>query len=139
MTIGFRLTTGYSVFAVVQTDPSAPLALPRTEADNMAVLYDAPDGAPGHSSATGSAMPGAFPDTSGVAHDGEGEVVIPPETDFDMASEDMELQAALAASLGGGAQDYSTYTQSIPTLSRAPPTSAAHDRSAPISVDNVSE
>ncbi|KAI5120309.1 hypothetical protein M0805_005813 [Coniferiporia weirii] len=81
---------GYSVFAVVQADPSKPLALPRTEADNVATSLDAPDSMPGHSSLS---MPGTFPD--------DPEVVIPEETDYDVEDEDIELQAALAASITG--------------------------------------
>ncbi|KAL5484934.1 hypothetical protein ACEPAI_7576 [Sanghuangporus weigelae] len=87
---------GYSVFAVVQADPTKPLALPRTEADIAAATLDAPDSAPGHSFASSSSVPGAFP--------GAEEVVIPDEEDYNIDSEDVELQAALAASLTGADQ-----------------------------------
>lgn len=71
---------GYSIFVVLQRDPAAPLALPRTEADEIAM---------------------AIPESSGTraapaAHTGiEG-----------LEDEDMELQAALQASLMGGAAAY---------------------------------
>lgn len=124
------------MFAVVQSDPSKPLALPRTEADNIAASLEAPDGAPGHSSNTGASMPGSFPNSSGVAHDGDDEVIIPPETDYDMGDDDMELQAALAASLGGADEhNYGAYTQQLPSLAQSAP--VAHPSQVqPVSVDD---
>ncbi|KAI3618883.1 ataxin 3 variant ref [Moniliophthora roreri] len=76
---------GYSVFAVTQSDPSAPLALPRTNADDIAASI--PEGSfsnnPGTQVQGGSEQHG-FEDIEGLE------------------DEDMELQAALAASLGSG-------------------------------------
>ncbi|CAL1707206.1 unnamed protein product [Somion occarium] len=73
---------GYSVFAVIQIDPSAPLALPRTEADELAMSI--PDSATGpFSGPSASTVPGM------EAFEG-------------LEDEDMELQAALQASLMGG-------------------------------------
>ncbi|KAL1941962.1 hypothetical protein VTO73DRAFT_6492 [Trametes versicolor] len=79
-------TEGYSVFAVVQRDPEGPLALSRTEADEFAA--DISESAAGNftSRPTASASRSAHP-FAGV----EG-----------LEDEDMELQAALQASLSGG-------------------------------------
>ncbi|OJT05777.1 Ataxin-3 [Trametes pubescens] len=79
-------TEGYSVFAVVQRDPEGPLALSRTEADEFAA--DISESAAGNftSRPTASASTSAHP-FAGV----EG-----------LEDEDMELQAALQASLSGG-------------------------------------
>lgn len=66
--------TGYSVFAVVQTDPEAPLALPRTQADDIASTLPEPSSS---STSNAAQAPSSFED------------------------EDYELQAALQASLGG--------------------------------------
>ncbi|KAK7053302.1 hypothetical protein VNI00_003928 [Paramarasmius palmivorus] len=76
---------GYSIFAVIQTDPTAPLALPRTEADDIAasipeISFSNPDAS---SSRSGREQP-EWADVEGLE------------------DEDMELQAALAASLGSG-------------------------------------
>lgn len=93
-------TEGYSVFAVIQRDPSQPLALPRTQADQAAALLEAPDSLPGHSSSTSATRATS---TSG----GESEqIVIPDDIDYDVANEDVELQAALAASLTGSGAEY---------------------------------
>lgn len=94
------------------------MALSRTEADEIAVSIHAPDTLPEHSSNT---MPGAFP---GEEND---PIVIPEETDYDMDGEDMELQAALAASLGGEGYElsHSSYVPRAPvpapSLRPAPP------------------
>lgn len=72
---------GYSVFAVVQKDPEGPLALPRTEADEFATAI--PEGAA--SSRTRGVHSSSRPTIEGFE------------------DEDMELQAALQASLMGGA------------------------------------
>ncbi|KAH8119567.1 Josephin-domain-containing protein [Phellopilus nigrolimitatus] len=97
---------GYSVFAVVQADPDRELALPRTEADTVAMTLDAPDSAADHSSA---AAPGGFSETP--------EIIIPDDADFDVDNEDFELQAALAASLGGADPSYGGHDAYVP---RAP-------------------
>ncbi|KAL5528170.1 hypothetical protein ACEPAF_7306 [Sanghuangporus sanghuang] len=109
---------GYSVFAVVQADPTKPIALPRTEADIAAATLDAPDSAPGHSFASSSSVPGAFP--------GAEEVLIPDEEDYNIDSEDVELQAALAASLTGADQSFGQHAYvprapvPAPSLRQAP-------------------
>ncbi|EKM54237.1 uncharacterized protein PHACADRAFT_257943 [Phanerochaete carnosa HHB-10118-sp] len=74
-------TEGYSVFVVIQRDPEGPLALPRTEADEFATAIpeeSASGRTRGEASASRTAVEG-FED------------------------EDMELQAALQASLTGAA------------------------------------
>ena len=76
--------TGYSVFAVTQTDPTAHLALARTEADHVASTLPEP----------ASATP-VTPFSTSDAHDQS-----KPVEGFE--DEDMELQAALQASLMGG-------------------------------------
>ncbi|THH07978.1 hypothetical protein EW145_g3007, partial [Phellinidium pouzarii] len=109
---------GYSVFAVVQADPSKPLALPRTEADNIAASLDAPDSSLCQSS---TSMSSSFPG-----------LLIPEDTDYDVENEDLELQAALAASLGNG--DYELIHDShiprapvpAPELRQAPLPPAMH-------------
>ncbi|KAI0661294.1 Josephin-domain-containing protein [Cubamyces menziesii] len=88
---------GYSVFAVLQRDPEGALAIPRTEADEIAASI--PESAATHYSSSRQASTSNHPLT-GV----EG---------FD--DEDMELQAALQASLAGGAFDPST----LPVFSSA--------------------
>lgn len=72
--MGFSSLIGYSVFAVVQTDPESPLALPRTQADDIA-----------------STLPEASGSTTNSA----------AQASFGFEDEDYELQAALQASLGG--------------------------------------
>ena len=84
-------TTGYTIFAVIQRDPAAPLALPRTTVDEMFGYIEEPTGHHSHSYAAAAAA-GA---SSSQPHI-EG-----------FEDEDMELQAALQASLGGG--DYGDY------------------------------
>ncbi|KAK2463260.1 hypothetical protein APHAL10511_004915 [Amanita phalloides] len=69
---------GYSVFVVVQDDPSAALALPRTDADMIAVTLPQPSGI-----------------SSSASDRDKGASEIPEEFD----EEDFELQAALQASL----------------------------------------
>ncbi|KAI0330986.1 Josephin-domain-containing protein [Cubamyces sp. BRFM 1775] len=88
---------GYSVFAVLQRDPEGSLAIPRNEADEIAATI--PESAATHYSSSRQASTSDHPLT-GV----EG---------FD--DEDMELQAALQASLAGGAFDPST----LPVFSSA--------------------
>lgn len=64
------------MFAVVQTDPEAPLTLPRTQADDIASTLPEPS-----SSSTSNAARA--------------------QASYDFGDEDYELQAALQASLGG--------------------------------------
>ncbi|EJD03337.1 Josephin-domain-containing protein [Fomitiporia mediterranea MF3/22] len=121
---------GYSVFAVVQEDPNKPLALPRTEVDLAAATLDSPD--------TTSSIPGAFPSSQGAQDTSE--VVIPDEGDFDINNEDVELQAALAASLSGADHSFGQHAYvpqapvPAPALRRAP--TPPGTRSAPLVVDD---
>ncbi|TBU61599.1 Josephin-domain-containing protein [Dichomitus squalens] len=89
---------GYTIFAVVQKDPTAPLALPRTEVDEMFAYVQDPTGHYPRSYATGA--------SSSATHV-EG-----------FEDEDMELQAALQASLAGG--DYGDYIPQRIAVSHAP-------------------
>lgn len=105
---GDVIRTGYSVFAVTQADPSAPLALPRTEADAIASTLPEPTSA-GRPNLHASRMP---PPTA------QGRLVIEGLED-----EDYELQAALQASLSGGEMPEGRFEHpplSPPRLSRAP-------------------
>ncbi|KAI0316262.1 Josephin-domain-containing protein [Amylostereum chailletii] len=72
-------TEGYSVFAVIQKNPLAPLALPRTQADNMAATCPPP---------SSSSIPQNSTTRSHEVVDG-------------FEDEDYELQAAIQASMGG--------------------------------------
>lgn len=83
---------GYSVFAVVQADPVADLALQRTEADIIAATIPEPESDDPPSASEGAA--------SGSG--GGGEHVDIPEDTEELEDNDMELQAALQASLTGG-------------------------------------
>ncbi|KAL0955934.1 hypothetical protein HGRIS_002122 [Hohenbuehelia grisea] len=90
---------GYSVFAVTQADPSAPLALPRTEADEVASTLPEPSGTPNYNSSrsyttTPKSANTTEPTASGGSMDMEG-----------LEEEDYELQAALQASLSGASED----------------------------------
>jgi ataxin-3 len=78
---------GYSVFVVTQLDPSEPLALPRTDADEIASTLPEPTSSGARIRAQQQQSP-----------------VIPDLEDF--ADEDMELQRALQASLMGGDADF---------------------------------
>ena len=82
---GSILTTGYSTFAVVPTDPDHPL--PQTDADDIATRLLQPVSSP--SLAQGS-FTARNPDSSSAFED-----------------EDFQLQAALHASLDGGAGQFS--------------------------------
>ncbi|KAF8070468.1 Josephin-domain-containing protein [Lyophyllum atratum] len=88
---------GYSVFAVTQADPSAPLALPRTDADVIASTLPEPT----------SAGRVAF-QSSSYKLPQRASTTIPSGSDQinDFEDEDYELQAALQASLMGGGYDY---------------------------------
>ncbi|PPQ67310.1 hypothetical protein CVT25_005894 [Psilocybe cyanescens] len=83
-------TEGYSVFSVTQSNPDAPLALPRTEADMIASTLPEPTSG---SSARFQTVPDTFKgDTSN-------------SEDVNLEEEDLELQAALQASLMGMDQE----------------------------------
>ncbi|CDO72490.1 hypothetical protein BN946_scf184980.g31 [Trametes cinnabarina] len=86
---------GYSVFAVVQRDPEAPLAIPRTDADQLAASI--PESAAGDFSSRASGSASA----SRSAHPFQGVE--------GLEDEDFELQAALQASLSGGNFDPSAF------------------------------
>ncbi|KAI0355746.1 Josephin-domain-containing protein [Trametes cingulata] len=91
---------GYSVFAVVQRDPEGPLALPRTEADEIAAEIS--ESAAGNFSST--YQPGS----------GSGSTSTHPLIGVEgFEDEDMELQAALQASLSGAAFDPSAFATSF--------------------------
>jgi Ataxin-3 len=90
------------VFAIVQTDPQAPLALNRTEADEVASTL--PEPARSSSSAT---VP-HLSTTQKPSDTASGSSLRPTEGVEGFEDEDMELQAALQASLmGGAAVDFS--------------------------------
>ncbi|KAI0063519.1 Josephin-domain-containing protein [Artomyces pyxidatus] len=83
MTLQQAEAEGYSVFAIAQADPDAPLALTRTDADTLAATLPTPTGATSHLSTTRT-----------------------PRAPAGLEDEDLELQAALQASLGGGDQTH---------------------------------
>ncbi|KAG5648466.1 hypothetical protein DXG03_003077 [Asterophora parasitica] len=94
-------TEGYSVFAVTQTDPSKPLALPRTEADEIASTLPEP------TSATRSGLHVSHRQSSAVSSS----TLIRPPAIEGLEDEDYELQAALQASLmgAGGYEAYQAF------------------------------
>ncbi|KAF9475531.1 Josephin-domain-containing protein [Pholiota conissans] len=104
---------GYSVFAVTQADPNAPLALPRTEADVISSTLPEPTSSPitriqrPFASSSNSAGKDLF--KAAPVHEG-----------FD--DEDYELQAALQASLLGAVQ---------PSVPAAPPIASLSPLSSP--------
>lgn len=79
---------GYSVFAVTQADPDAPLGLPRTEADDIASALPEPNSASR-----------ANPQRSPAKRFGEPTSTDDLPEDMDLEDEDYELQVALQASL----------------------------------------
>jgi len=81
------VTLGYSVFAVVQANPDGPLALPRTEADVLASTLPEPSSSSSSRTSFKRTLSGAE-DTGAMDVDHD-----------DFADEDLELQAALQASL----------------------------------------
>jgi len=104
---------GYSVFAVTQIDPSAQVALPRTEADEIASTLPEPRG-------TLSSMqpfPPLLAEHSSVA---SASVHNPSTEGADFGDEDYELQAALQASLmGPRSYNYPSTPLAPPPLTRA--------------------
>ncbi|TFK44721.1 Josephin-domain-containing protein [Crucibulum laeve] len=110
---------GYSVFAITQIDPQAPLALPRTTTDQIASTLPEPTSAvrPNPQTVTArSISEGASTSrSSGVQHHR------PSVEGFE--DEDYELQAALQASLMGASTeptDDFDFDYSPPTLPAAP-------------------
>jgi ataxin-3 len=109
---------GYSVFAVRAADETPHFQLPRTEADELAATLPAPSGASRTASRFGMQL-GSLGASSGVSTPGLPSGARTPssvianagpdaaplgETNADwMADEDMELQAALQASMMSGA------------------------------------
>lgn len=103
---------GYSVFVVCQADPQAPLALPRTDADTIAAtLEEAPD-------QVGRTSDDASMDVNvgGSLHH-----AVNGDEMHGLEDEDMELQAALQASLMGGEYPKFNVPVQAPALRRAPP------------------
>ncbi|KLO19447.1 Josephin-domain-containing protein [Schizopora paradoxa] len=82
---------GYSVFAVVQANPDQDLVLQRTEADIIAATIPEPESDDPPSASEGVAS------GSGVRE----HIEIPEDTE-ELEDNDMELQAALQASITGG-------------------------------------
>lgn len=106
---------GYSVFAIVQTDPHGPVSLPHTRADEVASTLPEPDsyGAPRLSTTR-------EPQASTSHIQG-------------FEDEDMELQAALQASLGGLPADFVLPPPAAPSLGFPPEISeATRPRGGPI-------
>ncbi|KAK0461110.1 Josephin-domain-containing protein [Desarmillaria tabescens] len=98
---------GYSVFVVTQTDPSAPLGLPRVDADDLATIVSE-SGVSGRPSSS-SFTTGTSHSTAAGSHDFEG-----------LEDEDYELQAALQASLmAGSSSDYPMMNFDPPALTRS--------------------
>ncbi|KAL1741267.1 Josephin-domain-containing protein [Schizophyllum fasciatum] len=103
-------TEGYSVFAVRQKNPDTPISIPRADADDLASIVPGDASAP---RAQSTRMPeGDHKSAFGHIEGLEGE--------------DMELQAALQASLGG---DYHQFEQAYSRQGRVPATHAS--RSVP--------
>ncbi|KAI0793181.1 Josephin-domain-containing protein [Abortiporus biennis] len=112
---------GYSVFAVVQLDAHGPLALPRTEADELAASI--PESTASSIRPRTQTLPGSS-SASGMD---------------EFEDEDFELQAALQASLMGesglGSSGSGSHTQRSSTTSaavRSPVTATARSFSVPI-------
>lgn len=99
---------GYSVFAVVQADPTAQLALPRTDADEIAPTLPEPTSAPRANS--NSQMFARTVDRGSSTHH--------PTDLGDIEDDDYELQAALQASLMTNSTDHASFDP--PPLARAP-------------------
>ncbi|KAF7793892.1 hypothetical protein EIP86_005014 [Pleurotus ostreatoroseus] len=100
---------GYSVFAVAQINPTGPLALPRTEGDELAQTLGEPSEAAYQPYAPVVPQQLAAPTTHTGGH----------TDDFGFEDEDMELQAALQASLmGGGGDPYLRYDPGQPPQSQ---------------------
>ncbi|PCH43396.1 Josephin-domain-containing protein [Wolfiporia cocos MD-104 SS10] len=101
-------TEGYSVFAVVQEDSAAPLALPRAAADHIAATIPEP-----------TSYSGARPSSARAA---SAQAVPRASAPAGFEDEDMELQAALQASLMS--QGLGFPTTPAPVVPRAPASSS---------------
>ncbi|KAG5638312.1 hypothetical protein H0H81_000730 [Sphagnurus paluster] len=95
---------GYSVFAVTQADPSAPLQLPRTEADEVASTLPEPRSA---------AHPGSQTSADRPLASGSSYTQNRPAAIEGLEDEDYELQAALQASLAGGHGGHDAFVPSL--------------------------
>ncbi|KAK0212685.1 Josephin-domain-containing protein [Desarmillaria ectypa] len=99
---------GYSVFVVTQTDPSAPLGLPRVDADDLATIVSE-SGVSSRPSSSSYATGTSHSTAAAASHDFEG-----------LEDEDYELQAALQASLmAGSSSDYPMMNFDPPALTRS--------------------
>ncbi|KAF8658253.1 hypothetical protein AX16_002029 [Volvariella volvacea WC 439] len=87
---------GYSVFAVTQADPTAPLALPRTEADEIATATPEPSSTNRPSFSRGLAAPSSSKSFSRATDENDENYADAVEG---VEDEDYELQAALQASM----------------------------------------
>ncbi|KAF9447499.1 Josephin-domain-containing protein [Macrolepiota fuliginosa MF-IS2] len=121
MVLGQAETEGYSVFAITQADPSIPLALARTDADDVAAslpepmsasqssVYNAtkrnPDVSRHPVKASGSKNP--LHSAEGV----EGAMEGVEDEDYDLQA---ALQASLASQEGYGSHHYGSLSSSIP-------------------------
>lgn len=101
------LLAGYSVFAVVQADPTAQLALPRTDADEIAPTLPEPTSA-SHANSNSQMFARTVDQGSSRHH---------PTDLGDIEDDDYELQAALQASLTNST-DHAPFDP--PPLARAP-------------------
>ncbi|KZP34624.1 Josephin-domain-containing protein [Athelia psychrophila] len=115
---------GYSVFAVVQTDPHAPLALIRTDADDVASTLPEPSSSAARSSSTPHLSTTRTP-TAGASSSASAPGPAAAPGHFagieGFEDEDMELQAALQASLGGGEYTFIPPPRMPPPRPAAPP------------------
>ncbi|KAG9221109.1 hypothetical protein CCMSSC00406_0005452 [Pleurotus cornucopiae] len=85
---------GYSVFVVTQADPSAPLALARTDADQIAATLPEPSEAPNYQASRSYTT---HPTTTASTSRNTGNLEDDGMEGFE--DEDLELQAALQASM----------------------------------------
>lgn len=111
------MCVGYSVFAVVQADPTATLALTRIDADDVAATLPEPSSSRGsipHLSTVRTPVENSA-SASGAAGSGHFAAIEGFE------DEDMELQAALQASLGGGGDFNFVLPPRIPPQVPMPP------------------
>ena len=100
------------MFAVTQLNPNMPLALPRTEADEVAATLPEPTGR-----STAAFNPQSFRPAS---QQHAPSAAAASSDDMHFEAEDYELQAALHASLMGEDADFGSFNP--PSASRPPPT-----------------
>ncbi|KAF8161112.1 Josephin-domain-containing protein [Crassisporium funariophilum] len=103
---------GYSVFAVTQADPESPLALPRTEADVIASTLPEPSSAPNRRSRQ------TFRTTTDTEAGRNLPQVSSEHEGFE--DEDLELQAALQASLMNAGIEHHFTPPPLPSPLSAP-------------------